>query len=95
VKGGYLKEGQVLYFGQHSNCKAIVSEDGSIQSGDVNGSIHKVGKLMMKAPCNGWTAWYYIDEKTGNREPIDTLRKIMRNETRTDGNSVIENRENR
>ena len=34
----------------------------------------------MKAPCNGWMAWYYIDEETGNREIIDRLRKMKRNE---------------
>lgn len=34
----------------------------------------------MKAPCNGWMAWYYIDKETGNREPIDQLRKKMRTE---------------
>ena len=35
----------------------------------------KLGGKSLKAPCNGWMAWYYIDQETGNREPIDRLRQ--------------------
>ncbi len=75
VQRGLLKEGQVLYFGPTGNMKAYITADGHIRQGKSSGSIHKVGREISNAPCNGWMAWYYIDEKTGNRQPIDRLRK--------------------
>jgi modification methylase len=84
LQKGRLKEGQVLYFGQHGDRRAYIMADGHIQYGEYTGSIHKVGREIMKAPCNGWMAWYYIDEETGKREPIDLLRKIMQKEMHLD-----------
>ena len=78
LQNGLLKEGQALYFGEHSEHMAHIMANGQIRYGDYSGSIHKVGRAIMKAPCNGWMAWYYIDEETGNREPIDRLRKARR-----------------
>jgi modification methylase len=78
LQRGHLKEGQVLYFGQKSDLRAYIMEDGHIRSGKYSGSIHKVGRDILRAPCNGWMTWYYIDEETGRREPIDLLRKKMR-----------------
>jgi hypothetical protein len=75
---GCLQCGQVLYFGSSGDRKAIILADGQINYRDFIGSIHKVGREIAKAPCNGWMAWYYIDKKTGNREPIDVLRKQIR-----------------
>jgi modification methylase len=72
---GYLKEGQVLFFGRNGNVKAFVLSDGRIQNDEYFGSIHKVSRDILKAPCNGWMAWYYINQVTGKREPIDLLRK--------------------
>jgi DNA modification methylase len=80
LQNGFLKEGQILYFGQHSDRQAHLLANGYLLYGETTGSIHKVGRDIMKAPCNGWLAWYYIDEETGNREPIDRLRKIVRKE---------------
>ena len=40
----------------------------------MTGSIHQVARLLTGAPCNGWEHWYYEDERTGQREPLDTLR---------------------
>lgn len=80
LQNGLLKEGQALYFGEHSERMAHIMANGQIRYGDYSGSIHKVGRAIMKAPCNGWMAWYYIDEETGNREPIDRLRKARRKE---------------
>ncbi len=77
LRKGFLKVGQVLYFGQSGNRQARVLEDGQIACGLISGSIHKVGRELTHAPCNGWMAWYYIDEQTGNRQPIDRLRKMM------------------
>jgi modification methylase len=80
LQKGKLKEGQVLFFGQHGDRQAHIMADGHIRCGENIGSIHKVGRDILKAPCNGWMAWYYIDEKTGMREPINLLRKTMQNE---------------
>jgi DNA modification methylase len=85
IKNGRLKEGQVLYFGPHGDRQAHIMADGHLQFGEYIGSIHKIGREIQKAPCNGWMAWYYIDEKTGKREPINVLRKIMRVEMHLDG----------
>ncbi len=76
---GSLQVGQVLYFGPTGERQASVLPGGKLQYGDITGSIHKVGSEILKAPCNGWLAWYYIDAETGNRQPIDTLRKDIRN----------------
>ncbi|MFZ2097478.1 MAG: DNA methyltransferase [Anaerolineales bacterium] len=78
LQEGYLKPGQLLYFGRDGDHRATILPNGHIQSGEISGSIHMVGREIMKAPCNGWMAWYYIDEETGKREPIDALRKKIR-----------------
>jgi hypothetical protein len=70
----------VLYFGQTSDRQACILTNGQIRYGESTGSIHKVGREILKAPCNGWMAWYYIDEVSGKREPIDVLRKNLREE---------------
>jgi DNA modification methylase len=80
VRRGLLKEGQVLYFGLQGDHQACVLADGTLRHGAFSGSIHKVGREITKAPCNGWLAWYYIDSETGKREPIDKLRKKISNE---------------
>jgi DNA modification methylase len=87
LQNGCLKEGQVLYFGQSGNRQAFLLSNGQIKYGDHIGSIHKVGRDVLRAPCNGWTAWYYIDEETGKRLPIDVLRKNMQNELCPDVNT--------
>jgi len=84
LQEGYIKEGQVLYFGTDGEQQAIVLPNGQIRHGDYSGSIHKVGSDIQKAPCNGWLAWYYIEQKTGNREPIDLLRQRMRKRMQQD-----------
>jgi hypothetical protein len=81
LRRGWLKEGQLLYFGPQGDRQAKIMADGHIQCNEYIGSIHKVGREIMKAPCNGWMAWYYIDEETGKREPINLLRKIMQKES--------------
>jgi len=78
LQQGCLKPGQVLYFGLTGERRAFILDDGEISYGESTGSIHKVGREILKAPCNGWMAWYYIDEITGKREPIDVLRKKIR-----------------
>jgi modification methylase len=75
-----LKPGQTLYFGPHGDRQAIILANGHIRCDEYSGSIHQVGRQILKAPCNGWMAWYYIDEKTGEREPINNLRQKMHDE---------------
>jgi DNA modification methylase len=75
LRNGSLIEGQVLFFGRSSECEARIQANGNIIYGDISGSIHKIGSLISHGPCNGWMAWYYIDQQTGQREPIDRLRQ--------------------
>ncbi len=82
LRSGHLQVGQTLYFGQNGDHQAVILADGHIQCGQYKGSIHKVGREILNAPCNGWMAWYYIDEVTGIREPINLLRQCMRKEMR-------------
>ncbi len=84
LESGCLKEGQVLYLGINGYRQATIVENGQIKSGEITGSIHKVGREILKAPCNGWMAWYYIDDETGIRAPIDVLRKNIRKVIRSD-----------
>jgi modification methylase len=85
LEAGYIQEGQVLYFGSHGEKQAVVLRNGQIKHGEYSGSIHKVGRDILKAPCNGWMAWYYIEQETGIREPIDLLRQKARREMAWNG----------
>ena len=74
LETGLILPGQILYLGESSDIEAVVRVDASIMSQDVIGSIHKVAKLLLGAPANGWQKWFYTDE-SGQRHPIDRLRK--------------------
>jgi hypothetical protein len=37
-----------------------------------------VGRAIQNAPCNGWEHWHYVEEDTGQRVPINTLRDLVR-----------------
>jgi modification methylase len=53
--------------------QATVVADGTLRSGTIQGSIHKVGAEVQNAPsCNGWTFWHF--ERDGKWLPLDTLR---------------------
>jgi DNA modification methylase len=84
LKEGYINEGQVLYFGRRGDKQAVVLSDGQIKYGENSGSIHKVGRDIQKSPCNGWLAWYYIEQVTGNLKPIDQLRQNIRRQIHQD-----------
>lgn len=79
ITAGIIKAGLILYFGKKDDLYATVLPDGNIQCGDQKGSIHKVGRELLNAPCNGWMAWYYIDQGSNLRQPIDELRQKLRN----------------
>jgi len=83
LENGLLKPGQTLYFGAEGELSAEVLADGKLMFQDQRGSIHQIARLIRKAPSNGWQLWYFINPETGQREPIDTLRKLLRNETQT------------
>jgi modification methylase len=74
LETGLVLPGQTLYLGESGEAEGIVRADASILSGNLVGSIHKVAKLLLDAPANGWEKWYYADEQ-GLKYPIDQLRK--------------------
>jgi modification methylase len=76
LENGFLRPGERLWFGERSDVYAVILANGHIQSGDLVGSIHQVGKALKNAPCNGWEHWYY--EENGRRKKIDELRKVFR-----------------
>lgn len=73
LETGMLKPGVVLMDAKR-RWEAVVRVDGSLQTGDATGSIHKLGATLQGAPsCNGWTFWHY--EEAGALKPIDALRQ--------------------
>ena len=51
--------------------------NGSLISGDLTGSIHKLGALLENAPaCNGWTYWRFKSDQ--GFKSIDALRAEVR-----------------
>ena len=78
LDAGLLAPGTQLHSGKHRH-SATVRADGTLASGDHSGSIHKVGALVQGLDaCNGWTFWHV--EREGALQPIDMLRKIVREE---------------
>ena len=76
VEAGLLAPGDKLYCPKGER-EARVRADGSLVSGALTGSIHKLGALLEHAPaCNGWTYWRFKTD-TGLR-PIDALRAEIR-----------------
>lgn len=71
---GLIQPGQKLYLGKTDDIEAVVRADASLLCGDLVGSIHKVAKLLLNAPANGWEKWFFVDEE-GMKQPIDMLRK--------------------
>ena len=76
VEAGLLRAGDELYCPK-GRLAAKVRSDGSLVSGELSGSIHKVGALVQAAPaCNGWTYWHFKTDK--GLAPIDVLRAKVR-----------------
>src|SRR5512136_131903 len=80
VESGWLRTGQTLYFGLRGNVTARIMANGTLkcrspQGEPLSGSIHQVGRALQGGPCNGWEHWYYLDEATGERLPVDRLRE--------------------
>jgi len=78
-----LEIGQRLYWGASGKRNALVLADGALKYNDRRGSIHQIAKHIQQAPANGWTEWHYEDAETGERRPIDDLRKKIRKQMET------------
>jgi modification methylase len=67
-------------FDRQRRVSAVVGPDGSLSTGDLRGSIHKIGALLQNAPsCNGWTFWHF--ERDGSLHPLDMLRSEVAGQT--------------
>ena len=78
VEAGLLHAGDMVYCPKGLR-SARVRADGSLVTGDMSGSIHKVGALVQSQPaCNGWTYWHIRTDK--GLAPIDVLRAKVRAE---------------
>ncbi len=76
VEAGLLHPGDRLYCPKGER-EARVRADGSLVSGALTGSIHKLGALLENAPaCNGWTYWRFKTDQ--GFKPIDALRAEVR-----------------
>ncbi|MCX5570875.1 site-specific DNA-methyltransferase [Kaistia nematophila] len=78
LERGLIVPGAVLTDsrGRH---QARVRADGSLESGALVGSIHRVGALVQGFDaCNGWTFWHV--HHNGRLTSIDDLRKVVRDE---------------
>jgi site-specific DNA-methyltransferase (adenine-specific) len=83
LEAGLLEPGQRLYLGARGKNSARILSDGSLKANGLRGSIHQVAKQLLSAPANGWEHWYYQDAMSGERRPINELRQILREATKT------------
>lgn len=76
LEAGYILPGEELVDGRERHA-ALVRADGTLASGDHEGSIHKVGALVEEQQaCNGWTFWH--TKRDGNLVSIDDYRAEIR-----------------
>src|SRR5690606_29454500 len=76
VEGGLVQPGTLLFDNRRRWC-ASVRADGTLSTGNLAGSIHRMGAAVQGTEaCNGWTFWHF--ERDGKLQPIDELRKIAR-----------------
>ncbi|WP_375571128.1 site-specific DNA-methyltransferase [Ahrensia marina] len=76
LEAGYIMPGEELVDGRGRH-SALVRADGTLASGDHEGSIHKVGALVEdQQACNGWTFWH--TKRDGNLVLIDDYRAEIR-----------------
>lgn len=78
LEGGLLQPGQELLWGVEGTIRAKILPNGHLRYNGLVGSIHKIGSNIQGAPCNGWEHWYFQDEETGKRFPIERLRQVIR-----------------
>ncbi len=76
VERGLIPPGTSLFDARRRH-QALVRADGSLDVGDIQGSIHKIGAHVQGLEaCNGWTFWHFED--AGRLRPIDDARDIVR-----------------
>ncbi|MEM6381193.1 MAG: site-specific DNA-methyltransferase [Pseudomonadota bacterium] len=76
LEAGYIMAGEELVDGRERH-SALVRADGTLASGDHEGSIHKVGALVEEQQaCNGWTFWHA--RRGDNLVLIDDFRAEIR-----------------
>lgn len=74
IEAGLLTPGMTLSL-DLPKCEAVLLEDGRLRTGELVGSIHKLGALVKGTPsCNGWKHWRYRDA-SGNLGLLDDLRQ--------------------
>ncbi len=79
LEQGHVRAGATLYCPKGDRT-ARVRADGTLKSGDNEGSIHRVGAAVQSAPaCNGWTFWH-VKERGGKLVPLDHYRRRVRAE---------------
>ncbi|MFM2442949.1 MAG: hypothetical protein RJB09_135 [Pseudomonadota bacterium] len=80
LEAGLIQPGTMLTDAKRRH-QAMVRADGSLNLGQIIGSIHKVGALAQGLPaCNGWTFWHI--ETDGKLVCIDDMRSHMRAQMR-------------
>lgn len=78
LEAGLLQPGDTLYLDK-TKATAQIAADSTLRSGDISGSIHRVGAQLLGLPAlNGWEHWYYRDTETEELLSIGTLRDKLR-----------------
>ena len=76
IERGMIRPGETVFDARRKVC-ALVRADGTLQIGNVVGSIHRVGALAQGAEaCNGWTYWHV--ERKKKLTLIDGFRSEVR-----------------
>jgi site-specific DNA-methyltransferase (adenine-specific) len=73
-----LHPGDWLYYRGDRAIAAQVMSDGALEYHGRRGSIHQIARQICQAPCNGWEAWFYLDNTAELLFPIDRLRQALR-----------------
>lgn len=81
VEQGFIRPGDVLFFGPEDELKATVQADGALIFQGTRGSIHSLARALKQGPANGWDLWFYWDPETNQRQSIHNLRERYRKET--------------
>ena len=89
---GLIKPGDKIFLDK-TGTEATVLPSGIIQSGEHQGSIHSVGRAILRTPCNGWIHWEYEHPETGKRVSINKLREEARRLASTGSFEVTEEHE--
>jgi modification methylase len=78
LEEGLLRPGQRLYFRRNRRTWATLRADGRLARGGEVGSIHQIGRRLMRgSPCNGWEHWYFAGSDD-ELHPIAELRERVR-----------------